>query len=62
LNRKPHKIVCQATAELVMQECVGAQIFNAVELFMGLYDWSEWFFNEYVELLSTAVYSFGTLG
>jgi len=41
LNRKPHKIVCQATAELVMQECVGAQIFNAVELFMGLYDWSE---------------------
>jgi hypothetical protein len=37
----PHKIICRAAAELVMQECVSALIFNAVKFFMGLYDWSK---------------------
>ena len=45
-----------------MQECVSAPIFNAVKLFTGLYDWSKWFFNENVELLSTAIYFLGDFG
>lgn len=68
LNKRPQKILCEAdhlsppSAELMTQECVNDLIFSAVKSIMNSYDWSRSFFSKSVDLLSTVMYSFKTLG